>query len=271
MKLIAAASVRHVNRCAGCAAVLRAHVIGDDFELGDGVGRRLHHLVRESLVARAVGVVVDAVDQEVVEGAAEAVHVERAFARRAGLIVIERRQPHTRRQERERRVLAAVERQRARLVARDDLPARARIGLDERRCAGHLHALRDLPDAHLRVDAHPRSDLHGDVFDHRHGKAGLLDRHQIPPRADGEELEVAFGVCRFRHRHAGGRVAQRDGGFGHDRIAGIANGAEHRGGFKLRMRCSGCGNREKDDGESRQTSSWVPPGRLLYQPRMTAA
>ena len=156
VKLIAAASVRHVDRRAGRAAVFRAHVVGDDFELGDGVGRRLHHLVRESLIARAVGVVVDAVDQEVIEGAAEAVHVERAFARRAGLIVIERRQPHTRRQERERRVLAAVERQRARLIARDDLAARARVGLDQRRGAGHLDSLASparRSSAHRRASA----------------------------------------------------------------------------------------------------------------------
>ena len=62
------------------AAVLRAHVVGDDLELLDRVRRRLHHLIREALVARAVGVVVDAVDEEVVEGRAQAVDVERALA-----------------------------------------------------------------------------------------------------------------------------------------------------------------------------------------------
>ena len=64
------------------AAVLGAHVVGDDLELGHRVRRRLHHLVREALVAGAVGVVVDAVEQVVVEGAAQAVDVERALARR---------------------------------------------------------------------------------------------------------------------------------------------------------------------------------------------
>ena len=77
-----AAAVVDVDGRAGGAAVLRAHVVGDDLELADRVRRRLHHLVREALVARAVGVVVDAVDQEVVEHAAQAVDVERAFARR---------------------------------------------------------------------------------------------------------------------------------------------------------------------------------------------
>ena len=32
------------------AAVLRAHVVGHHLELGNGVGRQLHHLVRKSLV-----------------------------------------------------------------------------------------------------------------------------------------------------------------------------------------------------------------------------
>ena len=88
VKLVGAAAVGDVDRRAGRAAVLGAHVVGDDLELADRVGRRLHHLVREALVARAVGVVVDAVDQEVVEGAAQAVDVERAFARRARLLLL---------------------------------------------------------------------------------------------------------------------------------------------------------------------------------------
>ena len=88
---VGAARIGDVDRRAGRASVLGAHVVGDDLELADRVRRRLHHLVREALVAGAVGVVVDAVDQEVVEGRAQAVDVERAFARREAAGV-ERRQ-----------------------------------------------------------------------------------------------------------------------------------------------------------------------------------
>ncbi len=79
---VGAAAIVDVDRGAGGASVLRAQVVGDDLELADGVGRRLHDLVREPLVAGAVGVVVDAVDQEVVERAPKAVDVQRALTRR---------------------------------------------------------------------------------------------------------------------------------------------------------------------------------------------
>ena len=81
--LVRAAAVGDVDGRPGRAPVLGALVVGDDAELADRVGRRLHHLIGEPLVAGAVGVVVDAIDQEVVEGAAQAVDVERALARRA--------------------------------------------------------------------------------------------------------------------------------------------------------------------------------------------
>ena len=133
VELVRAAAVGDVDRRAGGAPVLGALVVGDDAELADRVGRRLHHLVREALVAGAVGVVVDAVDQEVVERAAQAVDVERAFARRAVGALVQRRLADAGREQRQRRVLAAVQRQLAHLVAGDHLAALARVGLDERR------------------------------------------------------------------------------------------------------------------------------------------
>ena len=129
---VGAAAVVDVDRRAGRAAVLGAHVVGDDLELADRVRRRLHHLVREALVARAVGVVVDAVDQEVVEGAAQAVDVERALARRVARRQRRAGELDAGREQRQRRVLAGDERQGARLLAGDDLAALARVGLDER-------------------------------------------------------------------------------------------------------------------------------------------
>ena len=75
MEAIGSALRGYVDRGAGGAAVLGAFVVGDDLELGDGVGRDGDDLVVEALVALAIGVVVHAVEQEVVEHAALAVDV----------------------------------------------------------------------------------------------------------------------------------------------------------------------------------------------------
>ena len=103
---VRAAAIVDVDRRAGGAAVFGAHVVGDDLELADRVGRRLHDLVREALVAGAVGVVVDAVDQEVVERAAQAVDVERPLARRVAGRQRRAAELDAGRQQRQRRVLA---------------------------------------------------------------------------------------------------------------------------------------------------------------------
>ncbi len=134
---VGAALVGGVDGCAGAAPVLGAHVVGDDLELGHGVGRGLHHLVREALVRGAVGVVVDAVEQEVVEGRAQAVDVERPLARgrAAG---VQRRQADAGAEQHQARVLAAVERQLDDLLGGHHLAALARVGLEARGRRGHL-------------------------------------------------------------------------------------------------------------------------------------
>ena len=83
VELVGSACGGDVDGGAGGAAVLRALVVGDDLELRDGVGRNGDDLVVEALVALAVGVVVHAVEQEVVEHAALAVDVVGAGAHEA--------------------------------------------------------------------------------------------------------------------------------------------------------------------------------------------
>ena len=122
---VGAAAERRVDDGAAGAAELGAEVVGLDLELLDGVGRDLHDLIREALVAGAVGVVVDAVEDEVVERAAHAVDVERRVARGA-----DRRGADARAEQREVGVGAAVERQVDDLRAADDLAAIARIGFE---------------------------------------------------------------------------------------------------------------------------------------------
>ena len=105
VQLVGARAHGDVDGGTAAAAVFSAVVVGDDLELGDGIRGGLRHLVRETLVAGAVGVVVHAVQQVVVVGAAEAVHIEGPFARGGG-----RRLVDAGGQQREVRIGPAVER-----------------------------------------------------------------------------------------------------------------------------------------------------------------
>ncbi len=240
--LVRAAAVGHVHRRAGGAPVLGALVVGDDAELADGVGRRLHHLVRKSLVARAVRVVVDPVDQEVVERAAQAVHVERAFARRAVRALVERRLADAGREQRKRRVLAAVQRELAHLLAGDHLAALARVGLDERRCGGDFDLLRHAADRQLHVHAQPRADLHLHVVDERDRESRFLGGHEIQTAFHRHEFVRAFAGRAPRQRDAGRCVGERDFRVRHDAARRVAHGSDNRG----RLELGACGARETE-------------------------
>ena len=174
VELVGAAAIRDVDGRAGRTAVFRALVVRHDAELADRVGRRLHHLIREPLVARAVGVVVHAVDQEVVERAAQAVDVERAFARRAvrcscSAPTAARRSPAAPATEYSRPFSAS-----SRIWSPVMTWPRWLVSVSsERRRGRHLDLLGHLPDCHLQVHAHPRADLHLHVVHERDREARL--------------------------------------------------------------------------------------------------
>src|SRR5581483_5595742 len=115
-----------VDDRAARAPVLGAEVVGLDLELLQRVGRGLHDLVREALVASAVKVVVNAVKHEVVERAAQAVDVEAGVAR-ARFLGAEDRTAHAGREQRQVGVRAPVEGQVDDLLTVDDLAAVARF------------------------------------------------------------------------------------------------------------------------------------------------
>ena len=77
---VGAAAQGGVDHGASHPAVLGGEVVGLDFEFLHGVRGDLGDLVGEALVAGAVGIVVDAVELEIVEGTGQAVDVEGAFA-----------------------------------------------------------------------------------------------------------------------------------------------------------------------------------------------
>ncbi len=166
VKLVGPGAQRGIDHAAAHAAILGAEVAGDDFELGEGVGRRLHDLTGVVLVAGSVRVVVQAIEQEVVIGAAHAVDVERAFAGSCAGRKAERlgRDVDVGREQREVRVIAAIQRQFDNLLRGDNLIVLARIGFENRGHVGDGHGLGDFAELHFEVDALAGFDLDVDVW-----------------------------------------------------------------------------------------------------------
>jgi hypothetical protein len=272
VKRIRTAAVVDVDGRAGGTAVLGAHVVGDDLELADRVRRGLHHLVREALVARAVGVVVDAIDQEVVEHAAEAVDVQGPLPGRVPGRQRRSAEFHSRRQQRERRILAGEQGQRARLIAGDHLAALAGVGLEQRRRGGDLDLLAHLPDGHLEVDAQPRADLDADVVDEREREARLLGGDDVGARLDGDELVRAAVAGSLHGGNAGLGAGQGDFGAGHDRARRITHGADHGRAVELRERPAGAEQQDTDgEQEADGNASGGHHGLRGYRSSTTAA
>ena len=92
---VAAAAHRGVDHSASYTAIFRAVVICNDREFLDGVWRDLNDLIRETLVGRTVGIVVEAVEDKVIVRAAHPTDVEGSlpFGKSIG-------EPHSRRQQR---------------------------------------------------------------------------------------------------------------------------------------------------------------------------
>ena len=152
MNLIGAALGGGVDDGAGGAAILGAVVAGLHAELADRVRRQLHHLVGKALVAGAVGVVIHAIDHEIVERAALAVDVERRVA--AGrAAVLEHGLADAGSQQREIRIGAAVQRQIDDRGVADHVAAAAGIGLDGGCGARHFDRLGHVADLQVQIDA----------------------------------------------------------------------------------------------------------------------
>jgi hypothetical protein len=122
---VGAAADAGIDHCARRTAVFGAVVVGVEAELLHRVRRRLHHLVREALVAGAVGVIVQAVEVVGVECRAHAVDVVCPVARRC---VALHGFAHAGREQRQVGVLAAVQREVDNGVVLDHLAAIAGVG-----------------------------------------------------------------------------------------------------------------------------------------------
>src|SRR6185295_4922076 len=130
VKLVCSALDSGIDDSAGGAAIFGAVVVGFHLEFGERIGIGLNDLVGKALVAGAVGVVVDAIQQEIVELAAATVHVIGSVAAAVGA-VFQRgfRDPWG--QQSEIRVGTAVQGEFDDLLRIDELTARTGFGLDQ--------------------------------------------------------------------------------------------------------------------------------------------
>src|SRR5579872_5029378 len=121
-------------------AIFRTEVVGLHAILGDGVGIDLHDLVGEALIAGAVGIVVDAIEHEVVGFGALSVYVVRGVAAGEGP-VFQLGLAHTGHQQGKVGIGAAVERQVHYFARGDHAAALAGIGFQDFGGAIHHHGL----------------------------------------------------------------------------------------------------------------------------------
>ena len=214
--------MRRVDDAAARAAELGAVVRGLDAELLHGIGRELHDLIRKALIAGAVRVVVDAIDDEIVQRTAHAVHVERsvAAARDAGFA-------YARRKQRQVGVRAAVQWQIDDLIGADDGAAGTGVGLKRCRGIGDHDLLGHIADLQREIYSLARvdgdSELAGDGFFEALRFAGQT----VGTDGNVENLEIA-GVIRVGVLlDAGFDVFERDLCGGYSGSAGVADRAQH--------------------------------------------
>ncbi len=221
-----------VDHGAGRVVVLGAVVVGFDFELLNGVGAGLHHLVGEALVAGAVGVVVDAVEHEVVEFAALAVDVVRSVAAGVGA-VFEQRLGDAGNEKREVGIGAAVEGQLGNFARVDDFAAGTGVRFEQVGGVGHRYRLGDRTEFELEVDALAGVDGEIERAGFGHFEAGHFRADTVRAEALVDEEKVAAAVGLGFERGAGAHVGQRNGGAGNGLGGGVENSSENGPRFEL--------------------------------------
>ena len=149
MKLVGAAANRRIDYRAARPAILRRKVIRLHLKFLHRIRRKLHHLIRETLIRCAIGVIIYAIHHEVIQRAPQAVHIKRRIAIRNV------RLSHARRQQRQVGICATIQRQVDDRLASDHLATVARVRLKLVRRATHGDALGDVAHFQCKVDALP--------------------------------------------------------------------------------------------------------------------
>ena len=88
-------------------------------------------------------------------------------------------------------------------IAVEHLAADGGLGVEQRRGAAHLHALRDGADFELDVDARHLAGADHEAFADVSFEAGRLDRDGVSSRSEIRNLVYAFGGAQRRQRGGG--------------------------------------------------------------------
>ena len=233
MKLVGAGAHDGVHDRAAHAAILRRVVAGDDFELQNRIRRGLGHLIRKTLIAGGIGIVVHAVQQEVVVSAPHAVGVEGAFARwnRVGVngaVDVHGEQGQV-------GVIAAVQGQLDDRRRADHLPAVARVRFENRRGAAHVHGLGDRAHLQRKVYALARAHHNGHVAARYFLEPGGLHFHHVSPHLHIEEVVISVFIGGGAGRNARILIRQRNACLRDDASGRVPHRAQDLGVFKLRQ------------------------------------
>ena len=233
VQLIGATARNLVHQPACCLAKLGVLVAGGKAELAQRVRAQLDRLVREAKVVQAPAIVIQAVQQEGVHLAAQAVYVVSALAA-GGAFNLQRGLVHARHQQRQVGRVASIQRQVYHLCRVDDHAAVARIGLQQCRAGRHRHLLGHVGRNQRQIHALVRAHKHGEGHRRRVLIATALRRDRVVARRNIVEHVVAGLVAGGCAGGTGVRALERHRYSGRCPAAGIVHRANHDAAIKLR-------------------------------------
>ena len=240
---------QHVDLPARVAAELGAVGVRLDAELANRLGaeRRSRGTagrpVREIVLQRAV-------EQVDVRARILSVHAHGQPVRHHGAAVAMRIGEDAGLEQREVRVVAAVERQLIDRFRPDEKTELAAGGVDERRVAGHRHFFAQSADLERDVDDEGLGNRQQQIAPHVRLEAGELGAQLVGARRQPGDDVAALRVRGDRARQRGADVPDRDRDPGQHAAVGIVDGAGDRGGSLCRRRRGE--QRDEEQGESEQ-------------------
>src|SRR5262249_34603490 len=200
VKLIGPGAVRCVDHGAGAASEFRAISVGLDLELLDGVRRDLDDLARKALIAGAIRIVVDAIQQEVIDRIAQPVDVEGGFAPGSRDAVL-RRFAHAGGQQRKVGVGPAVERKVHDLLALYNLASNAGISFEQSHAGRDYNAFAHGAGLHCQINPLPGIDCDVDTLGDCRRKPLLFRADSVvaDPHISGLKIALGVSLCADRY------------------------------------------------------------------------
>ena len=183
------------------------------------------------LIAGGVGVVVNAVQEEAVIGAAHAVDVECALARRNRVSVDG--PVDVGGQQRQVGIIASIQRQIDDLLGVHHLPMFARIGIESRGRSRDLDGLCYRTHLQGGIDTLASVDINPHIFGRELLKPGFFYRQAVAAHLYIEEIVVAAGVRGALGLDTRLQIRQRYSGAGNNCARGVADRAQDLRGFEL--------------------------------------